>query len=154
MEIRDFMTKENLEMIGLAVMCDRYAHFWRGYEVGSRGIQVIDAQYASTSFNNFMDMIHLGEDISIIMEFFETSNGEYRIKDVSKYLEEKGRGRSMQKITAVCRKLCASGYLKQRYSDPYKVTIKDFKLDWSSCPPKHKEVTKEIEVSDSLYSLA
>lgn len=149
MEIRDFMTKENLEMIGLAVMCDRYSDKWRGY--GSRnGIRVSTTQ-RSTSFDNFENMVCLGKDITTIMAFFETLEGECRIKDVSKYLKEKGNGRiSSQRITAVCRRLCASGYLKQRYSAPYKITIKTFEWIFG----KYQEVEKDIEVRDSLYSLA
>lgn len=150
MEIRDFMTKENLEMIGLAVMCDRYSYKWRGY--GARNGIRVSTKQKSTSFDNFENMVCLGKDITTIMAFFETLEGECRIKDVSKYL----RGRlSMQKITAICRRLCASGYLKQRYSDPYRVTVKYSEYDWS-CYPKRRynEVIKEVEVRDSLYSLA
>lgn len=152
MEIRDFMTKENLEMIGLAVMCDRFADDWSGY--GARnGIHVSETPQVSASFNNFENMVKLGKDISMIMEFFETLNGECRIKNVSEYLKEKGASRSIRRITTVCRRLCASGYLKQRYSDPYKITVKTSEWDWDNYP-KRKEVTKEIEVRDSLYSLA
>lgn len=149
MEIRDFMTKENLEMIGLAVMCDRYSDLWRG-DSTRNGIYVSTTQ-RSTSFDNFENMVYLGEDISAIMAFFETLDGECRIKDVSEYLEKKGnRGCSIQRITTVCRRLCASGYLKQRYSKPYKITIKTSAWIFG----KNQEVEKEIEVRDSLYSLA
>lgn len=153
MEIRDFMTKENLEMIGLAVMCDRYAQYGYDYD-GRTSIFVNKEKPESASFDNFEKLIRLGEDITVIMEFFETLNGECKIKDVSEYLKEKKYlNLSMQRITAVCRRLCASGFLKQRYSDPYKVTIKTCVCDWGKYPLL-KEVTKEIEVKDSLYSLA
>lgn len=157
MEIRDFMTKENLEMIGLAVMCDRGSYLWSGYSVREHGgIKVINSLKASTSFDNFTRMINLGKDITVIMKFFENLDGECKIKDVSKYLEEKNTLLSMQRITAVCRRLCASGYLKQRYSDPYKITVKVDEWEWSDFLKRtiRKEVTKEIEVKDSLYSLA
>ena len=152
MEIRDFMTKENLEMIGLAVMCDRHSRLWRGYRVRN-GIRVIDSQCDSASFDNFMKMVRLGKIITVIMEFFETLDGKCKIKDVSKYLEEKNIHLSTQEITSVCRKLCASGYLKQRYSEPHKIAIKVLTWDWDNYP-KCKEITEEIEVKDSFYSLA
>ena len=152
MEVRDFMIKENFEMIGLAVMCDRDSDWWRGYSARN-GIRVSTVQ-ESTSYDNFIKMVNLGRDITIIMEFFENLDGECKIKDVLKYLEEKGNDYfTMQRVTAVCRRLCASGYLKQRYSDPYVITIKTSEWDWDNYP-RRKEVTKEIKVRDSLYSLA
>lgn len=163
-EIRDFMTKENLEMIGLAVMCDRFSHLYksdRKYDFHMKRMTpayepitvVPDPVYNSTSYKNFEKMVFLGRNISAIMEFFENSHGEYKIKDVLKYLEEKNIYLPMQRITAVCRRLCASGYLKQRYSEPYKITVKSTEWNWDNFP-KHKEVTREFEVRDSLYSLA
>lgn len=153
MEIRDFMTKENLEMIGLAVMCDRYSDWWRGY--GARHGICVSTTPRSASYDNFKDMICLGKDITTIMDFFEKLKGECRIKDVSKYLEEKDRRYiSSQRITAVCRRLCASGYLKQRYSAPYKITVRTFDWVFENGHSNYKEVTKEITVRDSLYSLA
>lgn len=150
MEVRDFMTKENLEMIGLAVMCDRYAFYWRNYRNYSGSIRVIDASLnSSVSSSNFMEMVRLGKDISVIMEFFEKLEGECKIKDIVKYLKENGIRWTVQRTTATCRRLCASGFLKQRYSDPYKITVRNY--DYSG--PKVVPVANEIEVRDSLYSL-
>lgn len=148
MEIRDFMTKENLEMIGLAVMCDRYANYWQNDILVDK-----NEHFSSPSYDNFRKMIRLGRDITSIMEFFEALNGECRIKDVSKYLEERNIYLPIQRITAVCRRLCASGFLKQRYSDPYKTTIRTFDWIYEIGGYVYKEVTKEIEVRDSFYSL-
>lgn len=148
MEVRDFMTKENLEMIGLAVMCDRYAFYWRNH----RGnIRITEASVCSSvSSSNFMEMVQLGKDISVIMEFFEKLEGECKIKDIVEYLRENGIRWTAQRTTATCRRLCASGFLKQRYSDPYKITVRNY--DYSG--PKVVPVANEIEVRDSLYSLA
>jgi len=140
MEVSNFMTKENLEMIGLAVMCDKYAFYWRNH----RGnIRVTEASACSSvSSSNFMEMIQLGKDISVVMEFFEKLGGECKIKDIVEYLRENGIRWTVQRATATCRRLCASGFLKQRYSDPYKITVRNY------------DYSVEIEVRDSLYSLA
>lgn len=164
-EIRDFMTKENLEMIGLAVMCDRFSHLYKSdrrysYEKGcvvpsyEPITVVLDPAYHSTSYSLFFDLVHRGQYISTIMDFFEEElDGECKIKDVVKYLKEKrGCDWTIQGVTTACRKLCASGYLKQRYSDPYKITVKNTEYGWG--PNRFKEVTREVEVRDSLYSLA
>jgi hypothetical protein len=147
MEIRDFMTKENLEMIGLAVMCDRFPWAYRNLDKPN------PKRVNSTSLEEFEKLVRLGNDINSVMAIIAQSEKGVRVKDIREALQRKDPyAPSSQRITRVCGRLVASGYLKHVYGEPRIIEYTIDTYDYEHHYWYKRTVTKSIP--DSLYKLA